>query len=192
MPIKKLFILIIFSCFIVACSSDESFLPKPRGYFRITLPKHEYKLFNPENCPFSFEIPVQSYALPDTNGNAEKCWYYILLPQVNGQLYFTYKAINGDANKFIEDTRTLVYKHTTKASSIDESLIQPSPGVSGIIYDIAGDAASPVQFFVTDSTKNFLRGALYFNVEPNSDSLAPVVNYTKKDIEHLIGSIRWK
>ena len=175
-----------------SCNEESASIPKPRGYFRIELPKHEYKDFNPENCPFKFEIPISAIAVPDTNRLSENCWWYIILPKVNGQLYFTYKDLNGEGNKYIEDTRTLVYKHTTKASSIDETLIETQSGIHGIVYDIGGDAASPLQFFVTDSTKHFLRAALYFNTEPNADSLAPVIEYTKQDINRLLETFQWK
>lgn len=95
----------------------------------------------------------------------------------NVQVYLTYKPLNGDVARYLEDTHTLVYKHTARASSIDEQVIQFNPGVSGVIYSLGGEAASATQFFVTDSVHHFLRGAVYFNVAPNADSLAPVQDY---------------
>lgn len=100
--------------------------------------------------------------------------------------------MNGNLNAYTEDARTLVYKHTQKANGINEQLIQNNFHVGGILYEIGGEAASSIQFFMTDSTHHFLRGALYFNVVPNSDSLAPVVSYMKKDMEHLLGTLQWK
>ncbi|NOZ45910.1 MAG: gliding motility lipoprotein GldD, partial [Chlorobi bacterium] len=64
--------------------------------------------------------------------------------------------------------------------------------VYGILYDIKGNAASSINFFVTDSTQHFLRGALYFNSKPNKDSLAPVVDFIRKDIVHLMETFKWK
>ena len=185
-------IVILFLLLSAACNSSEDYIPKPRGYFRIQLPEHKYKTFDPATCPFSFEIPNDGYAIRDTNSLSEPCWWYLLLPKVNGQIYLTYKPIDKNFASFLEDTRTLVYKHTTRASSIDEKVITFHPGVTGIIYNIGGDAASPLQFFVTDSTKHFLRGAVYFNVAPNADSIAPVVAYVQKDIQHLLQSLKWK
>jgi gliding motility-associated lipoprotein GldD len=63
--------------------------------------------------------------------------------------------------------------------------------VYGILYDIKGDAASNTQFFLTDSTHNFIRGALYFEVHPNKDSLAPVLEFINKDLVHLIETFEW-
>jgi len=176
-----------------SCNNDDSEgTPKPRGYYRIDFPKHTYKKFEPASCPFSFDIPEYALAIPDTNGRAEACWYYLIFPKFNGEVYFTYKSLNGDLERFTEDTRTLVYKHTAKASSINEKVLDFGNGVSGIFYDIGGDAASPTQFFVTDSAKHFLRGSLYFNAAPNSDSLAPVVKYIKEDMLHLLETVKWK
>jgi hypothetical protein len=45
---------------------------------------------------------------------------------------------------------------------------------------------------LTDSTRNFLRGALYFETEPNKDSLAPVIDFFKKDMDQIINTLKWK
>ncbi len=149
-------------------------------------------MFAPESCPFTFEIPTYATALPDTNGLSQACWYYLILPRFNGQIYLTYKKLENDLPQLLDNTRTLVYKHTARASSIDENVFHYADGVSGVIYDIGGDAASPLQFFATDSTHHFLRGAVYFNSLPNADSIAPVEAYLRADIEHLLQSLKWK
>ncbi len=176
-----------------SCNNEDSEgTPKPRGYYRIDFPKHTYKKFEPATCPFSFEIPDYAIAAADTNGTSEPCWYYLIFPRFNGEIYITYKSLKRDLRNFTEDTRALVYKHTAKASSINEKVLNFGNGVSGIFYDIGGDAASPTQFFVTDSDKHFLRGSLYFNAPPNSDSIAPVVKYIKEDLLHLLKTVKWK
>lgn len=187
MRFQNLFFLFLF---LIAC--DENPTPKPRGYYRITLPEHQYKVFDPVDCPFRFEIPSGAQPLRDTNDLSEPCWWYITFPQLNANIYLSYKKVQGDLNNYTEDARTLVYKHTQKANGINEQLVINQKGASGMLYDIGGEAASSVQFFMTDSTHHFLRGALYFNVVPNSDSLAPVITYLKKDIEHLLGTLEWK
>ena len=180
-----LILLLIFSC-------KENPTPKPRGYYRISLPEQTYKLFDPTNCPFRFEVPVNASLLSDTNDLSEDCWWFITFPKLNATIYLTYKNINGDLSTYAEDARTLVYKHTQKANGITEQVIHNKQGAGGVLYEIGGEAASSIQFFMTDTSNNFLRGALYFNVAPNSDSLAPVVGYLKKDIEHLLGTLDWK
>lgn len=183
-----IFFLLIFS----ACDNEGDYSPRPRGYFRIDPGTHAYEKFNPEQCPFSFDIPQKSVAIPDTQAHSEPCWYYLLLPNVNGQIYLTYKPLNNNLNQFAEDTRMLVYKHTTRASSIEEEVITFSPGVTGVVYQIGGEAASSLQFYVTDSSKHFLRGALYFNVVPNADSLKPVIDFVKEDVKRMLESLEWK
>jgi len=175
-----------------ACQSDSEYTPRPRGYFRIELPERSYTRFNPEQCPFSFEIPDYAIPVPDTNRFSEPCWWYLILPKLNAQVYLTYKPLNGDIAKYLEDTHTLVYKHTTRASSIDEQVIQFNPGVSGVMYSLGGEAASATQFFVTDSVRHFLRGAIYFNVAPNADSLAPVQDYLREDVIRMLKTLEWK
>ncbi len=178
--------------FLLSGCHHDDYTPKPRGYFRIEYPKHKYKLFEPKDCPFSFEIPDYAFVVPDSNSLSDPCWYYVIMPRLNGQLYLTYKAVHGNLRDYMEDTRTLVYKHTSRASSIDERLVSFNKGVYGVLYDIGGDAASPSQFFVTDSSTNFLRGALYFNAEPNADSIAPSIAFVKEDIEHMLKTLKWK
>ncbi len=188
--LSAVFILFVFA----ACNSESDYSPRPRGYYRIELKPHTYKSFVPADCPFQFEIPEPAFAIPDTDTNtyAEKCWYYILMPEINAQLYLTYKEVDNNFDKYAEDTRTLVYKHTARASSIDEEIVSFNRGVSGVIYEIGGDAASSLQFFVTDSTKHFLRGALYFNSAPNADSLKPVLDYARTDIRQMLQTLNWK
>lgn len=191
MKVKTTVLFLLFSWLMVACGEEEVH-PKPRGFFRIELPERTFEMFDPAGCPFKFEIPNYAIAVKDTNSLAEPCWYYLIMPKLNAQLYLTYKPLNGDVDKYLEDTHTLVYKHTARASSIDEQVVQFKPGVSGVIYTLGGDAASATQFFVTDSVNHFLRGAIYFNVLPNADSLAPVQDYLREDVLHMLKSFEWK
>lgn len=171
---------------------EEVVTPKPRGFYRIELPERKYSLFEPADCPYKFEIADYIFPVPDTNRLSEPCWWYLVMPKINGQIYLTYKPLRGDINKFLEDTHTLVYKHTSRASSIDEQVISFRPGVSGVLYTLGGQAASATQFYVTDSVHHFLRGAVYFNAAPNADSLAPVQRYVREDILHLLKTLEWK
>jgi len=177
---------------LISLSCSETYTPKPRGYFRIEFPKHEYKLFE-NNAPFSFEIPLYSAMVTDSEALAEPYWYNLEFPSMKGKIHLSYKNIDGNLAKYLEDSRTLAYKHTIKADDIlDHPFLDRKNKVYGILYEIKGNAASPFQFFATDSSKHFIRGSLYFNVYPNKDSLAPVFDFIKVDIKHLIESIRWK
>jgi len=176
-----------------SCGNSDP-LPKPRGYFRITLPEHKYKLFD-SVCPYTFEYPVYARIIPDTVRSAEPYWIHVDFPSFKGRLHISYKSVHNNLRKYTEDARTLVMKHTSMASEINDDMIidNPKSKVYGQVYEIGGiAAASPYQFYVTDSVSHFVRGALYFNVTPNNDSLAPVIKLLKQDINHLITTFKWK
>jgi len=187
-----LFIVLALSLFSCTSEDDEATTPKPRAYFRITFPEKKYVKYD-SVCPFTFEIPAYSKMENDKTPNAEPCWLNLTFPSLNGTLHLSYKPVNGNAKALFEDTYTLASKHQIKASGIEEHLFNnDSLKVYGLMYEIEGNAASSVQFYLTDSTKHFLRGALYFNSVPNIDSIAPVIEFVKKDIYHLIETFRWK
>jgi gliding motility-associated lipoprotein GldD len=174
----------------VACKQKNT--PRPSGYYRINFPEKKYRLCD-SIYPFIFEYPVYGIIKPDTDKNAEPYWINIEFPAYNGKIHLSYKKINKNLGQYIEDTRKLAYKHTIKADAINEKVISnDSTHVYGILYDIKGNAASSLQFFVTDSNKHFLRGALYFSSNPNKDSLMPVLQFFRADIDHFIHSLRWK
>jgi gliding motility-associated lipoprotein GldD len=170
----------------------ENYTPKPAGYIKVVYPEKKYRMYD-LNPAFRFEYPEYAVITSDSTVKAHEGWLNIKIPSLNGIIYLNYKKLSNNLAGYIEDSRVLVYKHTIKAESIDESLIlKPSERVYGIFYDIRGNAASSIQFFVTDSIRHFLRGSLYFNSQPNQDSLAPVISFVRKDIEHMIKTLEWK
>ena len=178
--------------FLSGLACQRNYTPKPRGYLRIEFPEKEYILYD-STCPFKFEYPVYSSVVPDTDYYSEPCWINIEMPDFDGKIHISYKTVEGNLNDFTEDSRSLVYKHTIKADAINETVFSNPPArVYGILYDIEGNAASNLQFHLTDSNNHFLRGSLYFNVQPDKDSLAPVIEYFRQDIVHLIESFEWK
>jgi len=143
--------------------------------------------------PYNFEIPVYSKPGRDSLNLKELDWVTIEVPANHAQIHLSYKAINKNLGEYIEESRSLAYKHSQKASSIDEQVfINPSKNVFGTIYNIKGNAASPMQFYLTDSLHNFLRGSLYIKEVPNIDSLQPVIDFLNKDVIRLIETTEWK
>lgn len=186
--LNRLLILILV-ILLSACKSE--FTPKPRGYFRIDFPDKKYQQYT-SDCPYTFEYPVYGVIVDYNNYNAEPCWIDIEFPQNKGKIHITYKTLDNNLASHTEDIRTLAYKHLIKADDIIETRINyPERNVFGLIYNIEGNTASSVSFFVTDSIKNFLSGALYFNVRPNKDSLGPVIKFFKKDIKHFLETFNW-
>ncbi len=189
--IHYIFLLLLSLVFLQAC--NEQYTPKPRGYFRIDLPKHAYHSFD-SIFPYSFDYPVYAKLGPDPFAPDEPFWLNIDFPKFRGRLHLSYKKIDGNLIEYLEDSRQFVMKHIPKASAINDSLIYDRERkVYGLIYQIEGmGAASPCQFFITDSTTHFVRGALYFDVVPNNDSLAPVIAFIRKDIDHLLNTFEWR
>ena len=186
-------IVVIFIVLVLTAACTETYTPKPRGYFRIDLPDHEYVKID-TNFPYSFEYPVYAGLTADPFSPTEPYWLNIEFPDFKGRIHLSYKEVDGNLVEYLEDSHQFVMKHIPKASGINDSLIlDRERKLYGLVYHIDGmGAASPCQFFITDSSKHFVRGALYFDVVPNNDSLAPVIDFLKKDIEHMIATFSWK
>jgi gliding motility-associated lipoprotein GldD len=191
----KLTINFVITLILIALFSacENSYTPKPRGYFRIDLPKKSYQKLD-SIFPYSFEYPVYSNITNDPYAPNKKDWINLNFPDYNAVLHISYKKVDNNLADYLNDAHMLVSKHIDKAEAIYDSLIMhPEKNVFGLVYKIEGlGTATPYQFYVTDSTNHYLRGALYFNAHPNNDSLAPVIAFLEKDINHLISTMEWK
>lgn len=185
---KTLIFLFLFA--LISCESP--YAPKPRGYFRIDLPEKQYQVFD-STFPYKFEYPVYAEIAHDPISPKEPYWININYTPFKATLHLSYKKVDGNLIDYLEDAHTMVIKHIPKADAIYDSLIiDRNRNVFGLIYELEGSgAASPYQFFLTDSVSNFVRGALYFNTVPNNDSLEPVINFLTNDIDHLINTLEW-
>ncbi len=174
-------------------SCKKEYTPKPRGYFRISFQEKTYRKLDSAALPYRFDIPGYSKVVPDKDRLAEPYWINLEIPQHKAEVHISYKKIDHNLANLTEDSRTLAYKHSIKADAINERVfVNSGKKVFGTIYLIDGNAASPLQFYLTDSTHNFLRGALYIREVPNIDSLRPVIEYLTPDIIRLIETTEWK
>lgn len=184
-------LIFLFSC------REPVYTPKPRGYYAIDLPEKKYKPFDTEGYPYKFETPVYSSIQKDSlyfNEKVENPWWInIDFPQLGGTIHMSYKAISASSTlqQMLQDSYELSHYHTKKADYINEPVFHTPNNVHGVFYHVGGNAASAFQFFATDSHKHFIRGALYFDVTPNADSLKPVNKFLIKDIEHIINTLSW-
>jgi gliding motility-associated lipoprotein GldD len=186
---KFLLLLILAGCQF-ACR--ERSVPKPRGYFRIDLPAKQFRTYD-TICPFLFEYPVYGHISYEVGKTSEPCWFNLEFPRYKAIIHFSYKSVNKNLAALLKESYDYAYSHSIKADAIIEQPWQnPAYRVFGMLYDIKGNTASSIQFFLTDSTTNFLRGALYFSAEPNADSLAPVIQFFREDIIHLVETFKWK
>ncbi|HEY4149844.1 MAG TPA: hypothetical protein VGM41_12985, partial [Chitinophagaceae bacterium] len=191
-------------------SCNNTYIPKRKGYFKIDFPQHQYQVFDRPGFPYRFEYPTYAIITQDstyfTDQPDNPYWINVEFPQFQGKIYISYIEIGGKSlfkkrtakgvyvdsvgiNTFdglLASSYDLTYKHTSKASSIDDSLFTTPNGVRGIYFKIGGNAATANQFLVTDSVKHFLRGALYFDATPNEDSLGIVNNFLQEDMKHMI------
>lgn len=194
---NKLLVLIAAAALLGSCR--EVAVPRPKGYFRIDLPRHEYLPFNTgtiqaPDLPLSFEYPVYGKISMEPDAFSEPGWFNIDFNRFRAKIYLTYRQVNDDLEGLMEQTYKMnVKNHIIKADAIEEQMIiDPERKVYGILYDLRGSTATAVQFFVTDSTRHFFRGSLYFFAEPNPDSIAPVNSFLREDIIHIIETLRWK
>jgi gliding motility-associated lipoprotein GldD len=183
--------------FIVTACEDPVYTPKPRGFPRVMYPERHYQSFDENFCAFTFEYPTYAKITQDTLFFDQKplddCWFDIDVPELDARIHCSYYQIN-KANPFpklMSDAFTLAGKHNIKADYIDEIRVEKNNRVSGFLFDIQGPAASPFQFYLTDSTKHFMRGALYFKTSARPDSLKPVVEFMKKDIVQMVNTFKW-
>ncbi|MFQ3181663.1 MAG: gliding motility-associated lipoprotein GldD [Polaribacter sp.] len=180
---KILFILI--SLIFISCNTN--ILPKPKAYLSLEYPKKKYTKLSLER-PYSFEVLKNTTLVDDKNN-----WLKINYPNLKASIDITYRPVENNLNELLAEAEKLVFKHAVKAEQIiPKDFINPKRRVFGSLYEITGNAASHLQFHVTDSTNNFIKGSLYFYVKPNYDSILPAVSYIKKDILRLIETLEWK
>jgi gliding motility-associated lipoprotein GldD len=182
--IKYTSIFLIVSLLLLSCGGEV--LPKPKGFLRLEYPQASYNKMQ-SNCPYTFDKNELAVIDPKQN-----CWMNLEYPALNGTLHLSYVPVNGNLDALLQDVQKLTYEHAVKADAIEPTVYEnKEQGVYGMVYEVEGNAASQAQFYVTDSTKHFLTGSLYFNVRPNYDSIFPAVVYIKKDIRTLIESLKW-
>jgi gliding motility-associated lipoprotein GldD len=205
---------IAYCLLLISCNS--TYTSKKTGYFKIDLPERKYVQFDKEDFPYSFEYPAYAKVVKDTtyfdSSPENPYWITLDFPQFDARIFLSYKIVGGKANykvkqangvykdsvginvfdKMVNDAFTLTNKNESVASSIKDSLIHTSNGVSGVFFRVGGNAATAKQFFLSDTSKNFIRGALYFGTTPNVDSLRPVQDFLQVDIDHLISTFKWK
>jgi gliding motility-associated lipoprotein GldD len=209
------FLFVIFTgIFLYSCNS--TYTSRKKGYFKIDFPERKYIAFNDAEVPYTFEYPAYAKIVKDStyfdNNPENPYWRNIDFPQFNARIFLSYKSIGGRAlykvkkadgtyrdsiginyfDKMVNDAYNLTNKNEAVATSITDSVFTTPNGITGIYFKVGGNAATARQFFVSDTSSNFLRGALYFDTTPNADSLKPVQDFLQKDIEHLINTIRWK
>lgn len=192
---KKILLFSVLCILSTSCSKkEERYVPKPKGFNRVDLPPHAYQKLT-QLHPYTFEMSKFAEALPDTFRTAGKDWIFINYPQFKANIQITYKEIGNNPallKSYIDDSYKLASKHQIRASAIQEQRVLSKTGKTAILFKIEGDVPSPYQFYTTDSTKHFMRGAIYFPTATKNDSLAPVIDYLHKDMIQLLNTLNWR
>jgi gliding motility-associated lipoprotein GldD len=176
-------ITIFFAVF--SCKNDV--VPKPSSYLRLDYPVAEYVHFE-NDCHFTFDM--NSNAVIKQKGD---CNFEINYPKMKATVYLSYKPVNNNVNVLLRDAQKLTYEHVIKADDIlEQPYLNSKNKVYGMFYQVDGNAATNTQFYVTDSTKHFVAGSVYFYAKPNFDSIMPATSYLKNDMQNLMESLKWK
>jgi gliding motility-associated lipoprotein GldD len=185
--------LIVVCCAIVLSSCKRDYQPKPLGYNRLVLPEHEFVL-SPDTLPYRFEYSKHARFLKDTSWVSDKHWVEVYYPELKANIHITYKRIKDtkQLKSYFNDAFVLTAKHQIKANAIDEIVVKTPSGKTATVSELNGEVPSQFQFTITDSTTHFVRGAVYFFTKVSNDSLAPAIDYVKKDAMHLINTLDWR
>jgi len=210
-----LFYFLLFPFYFLHSACNSTYTSKKTGYYKINFPERKYTVFQKEGFPYSFEYPVYAQVVKDStyfdSDLQNPFWINLDFPQLGARIFLSYKAVGGKStykvkqpngsykdslgnNVFdlmVNDAFKLTSKNESVATSIKDSLFRTKNGITGVFFRVGGNAATTKQFFMSDTTKNFFRGALYFDVTPNADSLRPVVDFLQQDIDHLINTFKW-
>lgn len=177
----------------LASCGDEIMIPKPPTYLRLNLPAHEYVLYS-DDTPYQFEAAKIFKVRSVTDEKGQLTFHKdIDLGPLNGVMHFSYIDMENPLADYINFAINKVEEHKVKATAIEDSLIiRPKDKVYGTFFELQGDVASPFQFYLTDSTKRFVSGVVYFNAAPKYDSLKPSLEYLKQDLYHFVNTFKWK
>ena len=177
---------------LVMSACTKGTVPKPYGYFRISVPDTVYVPFEAQypRYPYSFALSANAQVQPRAD---EPYWINIYYPAFDATIHCSYKPVQRNLRELTNDALEFVYRNASFATSIPERGYEhPEADVYGVLFDLEGNTASSCQFFVTDSTRHFFRASVYCNCPPNADSLAPVYNYLRTDIVKMVETFEWR
>lgn len=184
---KQIVFSLIFIGLLAVCSCKDAVLPKPSSYLRLDYPEAKYMYFE-NQCPFAFEMNSEAIIKGEKD-----CGFTISYPKMKATIYLTYKPVNNNIDKLLRDAQKLTYEHVIKADNIlEQPYMNPAKKVYGMFYRVDGNAATNSQFYVTDSTKHFVTGSVYFYAKPNFDSVMPAASFVRNDMQRLMETLKWK
>ena len=179
------FLLLISAMLLLSCGEES--LPKPKGYLSLEYPETGYNKLN-KTRPYRFGVAKNA-----TVKTLPQNWLKIQYPKLKASVDITYRPVNDNLKELLVEAEKLVLEHTVKADHISwRDYADTDKKIYGKMCEISGNAASQIQFHVTDSTNHFLKGSLFFYTKPNYDSILPAVEYIKKDMIHMLETLEWE
>ena len=183
--IPTLFIVFLF----MGCANNKDYTPRPMGYNRIEKPSYSYS--TNQQSSYSFEYADIARIKVDKDSTN---WFNIVYPDYSAVIYCSYLPIidRQTLGKALDDSYHLAYSHTVMADAINSEVYSdPDRHIGGMLYELKGNVATPIQFFVTDSISHFIRGSFYYNENFNIDSVSPITNFIKEDIIRIFNTIKF-
>lgn len=193
---KNLPLLLSFIYIAQGCGDGVAHVPRPRMYPRIDWPARIDTSLQQSFCNFTFTYPKYFDFKQDVSYFDEKpsdpCWFNLHSSQLNCTLHCSYYPISKthSFDKLRQDAFEVVSKHNVKAEYRRESLIEHGD-VKGLLFEIDGPVASPLQFYISDDKKHFFRASLYFDAKVNPDSTKVVYDFVKKDVDKMLETFQW-
>jgi len=195
LKIRRRYLVQFLICLLVVLSAcEEVYLPKPAGYNRIDLPQNAYQAL-PYTFPYSFVYSNYAQLAGDSNKNADRYWANLYYDDFDALLQITYKDLtqgDNEAKVLLNEAFALAMRHDVRAYGIEETLVALPRGQVASLTQLEGEVPTQLQFFTSDSTNHFFRGALYFSTATKNDSLQPIINFIKKDVLEMLKSFEWK
>jgi gliding motility-associated lipoprotein GldD len=195
---RAFFIFSLLAILFTSCDQEKTYMPKPRMFPKVEYPVRGYQAFNENYCPLSFEYPNYAIVEQDNYFFDEKpenpCWFTLQIPSLNASLHCSYLDIPNRErfDDLVNDSYEIASKHNIKANYRDELVLQNPQGVHGLMFEISGEVASQLQFYLTDTTSHFFRASLYFNDQVNADSIAPIYDFVRADVMKMVETFRWE
>mgnify|MGYP003309021949 FL=1 len=184
--------IILLGCIAILAGCGNKAQPKPYGYFRIAIPDTAYSYFDKKGYPYSFRLSNNAH-IEEQKIDGEMCWVDIHYPMLNATIHCSYKRVHNNLRTLSRDAQEFLYSHSTVASAIPaQEYANSDRHVYGLYCELYGNAATPIQFYLTDSVEHFFRGSVYCNTIPNQDSLAPIHEYLRQDARMIMESIIWR
>ncbi|NBB89361.1 MAG: hypothetical protein GVX96_06230 [Bacteroidetes bacterium] len=194
---RKLAGLLLGMSFLFFSCSEETGTPKPRMFPKVEYPEGNFEFLDRENCPFTFKVPDYTDIERDPKyqrlNPPHECWFNIVYPMFQARLYCSYAPLSGveSFDNYKGDAFDIVDQINRRSDYMEEYRFENPQGVSGIVFDFSGPAASPMQFFLSDTTRHFFKMALYYDTQNEPDSLGPISEFIKRDMGHMLETFQW-